>query len=80
MVPTSKEELKKLVTQATLETYEELSPQLIVLLDQVKHNDQLTEAQKNDEIMLNMMGYVKSCTNEIIIEVLTEILGLESVS
>ncbi|WP_394925836.1 hypothetical protein [uncultured Robinsoniella sp.] len=80
MVPTSKEELKKLVTQATLETYEELSPQLIVLLDQVKHNDQLTEAQKNDEIMLNMMGYVKSCTNEIIIEVLAEILGLESVS
>ena len=80
MIPTSKEELKKLVTQATLETYEELSPQLIVLLDQVKHNDQLTEAQKNDEIMLNMMGYVKSCTNEIIIEVLAEILGLESVS
>lgn len=78
MVPTSKEELKKLVTQATLETYEELSPQLIVLLDQVKHNDQLTEAQKNDEIMLNMMGYVKSCTNEIIIEVLAEILALES--
>lgn len=78
MVPTSKEELKKLVTQATLETYEELSPQLIMLLDQVKHNDQLTEAQKNDEIMLNMMGYVKSCTNEIIIEVLAEILGLES--
>ena len=78
MVPTSKEELKKLVTQATLETYEVLSPQLIVLLDQVKHNDQLTEAQKNDEIMLNMMGYVKSCTNEIIIEVLAEILGLES--
>lgn len=78
MVPTSKEELKKLVTQATLETYEELSPQLIVLLDQVKHNYQLTEAQKNDEIMLNMMGYVKSCTNEIIIEVLAEILGLES--
>lgn len=78
MVPTSKEELKKLVTQATLETYEELSPQLIVLLDQVKHNGQLTEAQKNDEIMLNMMGYVKSCTNEIIIEVLAEILGLES--
>ncbi|KLU73176.1 MAG: hypothetical protein RHS_0989 [Robinsoniella sp. RHS] len=77
MVPTSKEDLTKLVTQATLETYEELSPQLIVLLDQVKHNDQLTESQKNDEIMLNMMGYVKSCTNEIIIEVLSEILGLD---
>ncbi len=24
-----------------------------------------------------MMGYVKSCTNEIIIQVLSEILGLE---
>ena len=24
-----------------------------------------------------MMGYIKSCTNEIIIEVLAEILGLE---
>lgn len=77
MVPISKEELGKLVTQTTLETYEELTPQLVMLLDQVKQNDQLTEAQKNDEIMLNMMGYVKSCTNEIIIEVLAEILGLE---
>lgn len=77
MVPTTKEELQKLVTQTTLETYEELTPQLIVLLDQVKHNEELSEAQKNDEILLNMMGYIKSCTNEIIIEVLAEILGLE---
>lgn len=77
MIPTSKEELSKLVTQTTVETYEELTPQLVMLLDQVKHNKELTEAQKNDEIMLNMMGYVKSCTNEIIIEVLSEILGLE---
>ncbi|MDO4343790.1 MAG: hypothetical protein Q4C50_03200 [Eubacteriales bacterium] len=76
MVPTTKDDLAKMVTQTTLETYEELTPQLVMLLDQVKHNDQLTEAQKNDEIMLNMMGYVKSCTNEIIIEVLAEILGL----
>ena len=37
----------------------------------------MTEAQKQDEISLHMMGYVKSCTNEIIIEVLSEILGLE---
>ena len=37
----------------------------------------LTESQKQDEISLHMMGYVKSCTNEIIIEVLAEILGLE---
>ena len=38
---------------------------------------ELTEAQKQDEISLHMMGYIKSCTNEIIIEVLAEILGLE---
>lgn len=77
MVPVKKEELRKLVTQATVETYEELTPQLIQLIDQTKHDESLTEAQKQDEISLHMMGYVKSCTNEIIIEVLAEILGLE---
>lgn len=76
MVPTKKEDLRKLVTQTTVETYEELTPQLIQLIDQTKHDDTLTEAQKQDEISLHMMGYVKSCTNEIIIEVLAEILGL----
>lgn len=77
MVPTTKEELAKMVTETTVEMYEELTPQLIQLIDQTKHNDALTEAQKQDEIALHMMGYVKSCTNEIIIEVLAEILGLE---
>lgn len=77
MIPTTKEELSKLVTQTTIETYEELTPQLIQLIDQTKHNDKLTEAQKQDEISLHMMGYMKSCTNEIIIEVLAEILGIE---
>lgn len=77
MVPVKKEELRKLVTQATVEIYEELTPQLIQLIDQTKHDESLTEAQKQDEISLHMMGYVKSCTNEIIIEVLAEILGLE---
>lgn len=76
MVPTKKEDLRKLVTQTTVETYEELTPQLIQLIDQTKHDDTLTEAQKQDEISLHMIGYVKSCTNEIIIEVLAEILGL----
>ena len=66
-----------MVTQTTVETYEELTPQLIVLLDQTKHNEKLTEAQKQDEILLHMMGYIKSCTNEIIVEVLSEILGLD---
>ncbi len=66
-----------MVTQTTVEMYEELTPQLIRLIEETKHNDTLTEAQKQDEITLHMLGYVKSCTNEIIIEVLAEILGLE---
>ena len=77
MVPRSKEELRNMVSQTTIETYEELNPQLIQLIDQTKHDESLTEAQKQDEISLHMMGYIKSCTNEIIIEVLAEILGLE---
>ena len=77
MVPTSKEDLNKLVTQQTLETYEELAPQLIQLIDMTKKRDDLAEAEKWDEISLHMMGYVKSCTNEILVEVLAEILGLE---
>ena len=77
MVPRSKEELRNMVSQTTIETYEELTPQLIQFIDQTKHDESLTEAQKQDEISLHMMGYIKSCTNEIIIEVLAEILGLE---
>ena len=77
MVPRSKEELRNMVSQTTIETYEELTPQLIQLIDQTKHDESLTEAQKQDEISLHMMGYIKSCTNEIIIDVLAEILGLE---
>ena len=77
MVPTKKDDLRKMVTQTTIETYEELTPQLIRLIEETKRNDTLTEGQKQDEISLHMIGYVKSCTNEIIIDVLAEILGLE---
>lgn len=77
MVPTKKEDLRKMVTQTTVEMYEELTPHLIRLIEETKHNGALTETQKQDEISLHMLGYVKSCTNEIIIEVLAEILGLE---
>lgn len=77
MVPTKKEDLRKLVSQTTIEMYEELTPQLIRLIEETKKDDTLTEEQKQDEISLHMLGYVKSCTNEIIIEVLAEILGLE---
>lgn len=77
MVPANKTELRKMITQTTVEMYEELTPQLIQLIDQTKKDPNLTEAQKQDEISLHMMGYIKSCTNEIMIEVLAEILGLE---
>lgn len=77
MVPVKKGDLRKMVTQKTLDIYEDLTPQLIQLIDQTKHDDSLSEAQKQDEISLHMMGYIKSCTNEIIIEVLAEILGIQ---
>lgn len=77
MVPTKKEDLRKLVSQTTIEVYEELTPKLIQLIEQTKQDETLTESQKQDEMSLHMIGYVKSCTNEIMIEVLAEILGLE---
>ncbi len=77
MVPRTKEELRKLVSETTIEMYEEMTPQLIKLIDETKHDDSLTEAQKQDEISLHLMGYTKACTNEIIIEVLAQILNLE---
>ena len=76
MVPTTKKQLRKLVSDTTVDMYEELTPELIRLINQTKKNESLTEVQKQDEILLHMVGYVKSCTNEIIIEVLSEILGL----
>lgn len=77
MVPRTKEELRRLVSGITIDMYEEMTPQLIKLIDETKNNDELTEAQKQDEISLHLMGYTKACTNEIIIEVLGVILGLE---
>ena len=50
MVPTTKEALRKLVTDTTIEIYEDLTPQLIQMIDQTKHDEKLTEAQKQDEI------------------------------
>lgn len=78
MVPTTKKELRKLVTDTTVDMYEELTPELVRLINETKNDSSLTESQKQDEISLHMMGYVKSCTNEIIIEILSEILGLEN--
>ena len=77
MVPVNKTDLRKLVTQTTVEMYEELTPQLVQLINETKKDPNLTEAQKQDEISLHFMGYTKACTNEIIIEVLSQILNLE---
>ena len=77
MIPKSRKELADLVTETTLDVYEDLTPQLIEQLEQIKHSQDLSESQKNDEVMLDMMGFVKSCTNEIIIDVLARIFGLE---
>ena len=77
MIPATEEDLRKMVSEITIEMYEEMTPQLIKLIDETKKDPTLTEAQKQDEISLHMMGYTKACTNEIIIEVLGKILGLE---
>ena len=77
MVPRTKEELRQLVSETTIEMYEEMTPQLIQLIEETKRDESLTEAQKQDEISLHLMGYTKACTNEIIIEVLAQILNLE---
>lgn len=77
MVPVTKKQLADMVTGQMMDTYEGLAPQLIQLIDMTKKREDLTDDQKWDEILLHMMGYVKSCTNEIMIEVLAQILGLE---
>ena len=44
MVPTTKEELRKLVSDTTIEMYEEMTPQLIQLIEETKRDENLTEA------------------------------------
>ena len=63
MVPRTKAELRKLVSEITVEMYEEMTPQLIRLIDETNKNTELTEAQRQDEISLHMMGFTKACTN-----------------
>ena len=48
MVPVSKEELRKLVSQTTIETYEELTPQLISLIQETNAKAELTAEQRQD--------------------------------
>ncbi|MSR93414.1 hypothetical protein FYJ34_03795 [Clostridiaceae bacterium 68-1-5] len=77
MVPVTYEKLRELVSRTTVDIYEEMTPQVVQLIQKTKEDAALTEAQKQDEISLHLLGYVKSCTNEILIEVLAEILGLK---
>ena len=77
MIPKDKETLRKLVTDTTVETYEDLSHQLIKMLDKVYHDPKLSDAQKNDEVTLNVIAYIKSCTNEILIDVLAEMFDIK---
>ncbi|MDD7770395.1 hypothetical protein [Suipraeoptans intestinalis] len=77
MVPVTYEKLRELVSRTTVDIYEEMTPQVVQLIQKTKEDATLTEAQKQDEISLHLLGYVKSCTNEILIEVLAEILGLK---
>ncbi len=66
-----------MVTETTLEVYEELTPQFVALLTETQKKTGLTDAQKTDQILLDTIGYIKSCTNEIILEVLGKVLNLE---
>lgn len=77
MVPVTYEKLRELVSRTTVDIYEEMTPQVVQLIQKTKEDATLTEAQKQDDISLHLLGYVKSCTNEILIEVLAEILGLK---
>ena len=66
MVPTRKEDLRKLVTNTTIEMYEELTPQLVQLIRETESNEELTEAQKQNEISLHMMLIISSTIHQII--------------
>ena len=69
---------KNIIPFPTLKFAEDLGYEVFSFeVDETNKNTQLTEAQKQDEISLHMMGFTKACTNEIMIEVLGEILGLE---
>ena len=61
MVPVKKEDLRKLVTDTTVEIYEELTPQLVKLIQDTKKNTELTEGQKQDEISLKIHDQEKVC-------------------
>ncbi len=72
------EEIRQLVNQATAEVYEDLTPELIMLIDKTKRRTDITDGEKSDEIMVDTIGFIKSCTNEIMIEILTKLFAEEN--
>ena len=58
MIPKDKEELRKLVTDTTLETYEELTPQLIYLLNETKKKSRPDGRSENGR---DSSGYDRLC-------------------
>ena len=79
MVPTKKEELRDLVTQTTMETYEELTPHLVQLINETNSNPELTESQKQDEISLHMMGFESPVPMRLSLKCLEKSLDCEIV-
>ncbi|MFT3985694.1 MAG: hypothetical protein QM697_17480 [Lachnospiraceae bacterium] len=71
------EEIRQLVNRATAEVYEDLTPELIMLIDKTKRRTDIRDGEKSDEIMVDTIGFIKSCTNEIMIEVLTKLFAEE---
>ncbi len=71
-------EIRELVSTASNEVYEDMIPELIMRIDQTKHRKDLTDGEKSDEITVDTIGFLKSCTNEVLIAVLTKLLHTES--
>lgn len=74
----TKTDLRRLVSDITVDTYEALAPQLGQQLQKTQGRLDLTDEEKSNEILLDMMGYIKSCTNEILIEVLAQVLDIKN--
>lgn len=72
------EEIRRLVSRTTAEVYEDLTPELIMLIDKTKHRTDISDGEKSDEILVDTIGFLKSCTNEILIEVLTKLFAEDS--
>ena len=72
----TKSELTKLVNDTTVDTYEDLAPELMKLIHQAEEKKDLTGEQLQAELMLSMMAYIKSCTSEILTSVLADVLEL----